>query len=228
MKAIIIGATGAVGHDLLEQLLADSRYERIDIFVRSAKGIASQASPAQGEGLESKGISAKLHVHVIDFEKPDTWRHDVQGDVLFSCLGTTLKQAGGRKPQWRVDHDYQLEFAKAALENGVGEYALVSSMGAKAHAMNFYMRMKGTLEDEVKAMPFRHIIIVQPPSLIRKNSDRWAETASVRLLQALNRIGLLRGVTPIPTEAVAACMIRHAGHGESGVDVITNQQIWND
>lgn len=210
MRAIIIGATGAVGRDLLEQLLADSRFERVDIFVRSAK---------------CKVQSAKLHVHVIDFEKPEMWRKDVQGDVLFSCLGTTLKQAGGQKPQWRVDHDYQLEFAQAAVENGVGEYALVSSMGAKASSMNFYMRMKGTLEDEVKAMPFRHVTIVQPPSLIRKNSDRWAETTSVRILQALNRIGLLRGVTPMPTEVVAACMLRHVGNGKTGVEVITNQEI---
>lgn len=211
MKAIIIGATGAVGRDLLEQLLADSRYERVDAFVRRPLDIAHE----------------KLCVHVIDFEKPETWRQDVQGDVLFSCLGTTLKQAGGQKPQWRVDHDYQLEFAHAAAENGVGEYALVSSMGANARAMNFYMRMKGTLEEEVKILPFRHITIVQPPSLIRKNSDRWAETTSVRILEALNRIGLLRGVAPMPTEEVAACMRRHVGNDTTGVEVITNQDIKN-
>lgn len=210
MRAIIIGATGAVGRDLLEQLLADKQYERVDAFVRSAKGLVQ---------------SAKLRMHVIDFEKPETWRQDVQGDVLFSCLGTTLKQAGGKKPQWRVDHDYQLEFARIAVENGVGEYALVSSVGANARSMNFYMRMKGTLEDEVKALPFRHVTIVQPPSLVRKNSDRWAETISVRILQALNRIGLLRGVAPIPTEQVAACMLRHVGNGKTGVEVITNQEI---
>lgn len=212
MKAIIIGATGAVGRDLLEQLLASENYERVDAFVRRPLDVQHD----------------KLCVHVIDFEKPETWRQDVTGDsdsVLFSCLGTTLKQAGGQKPQWRVDHDYQLEFARAAAENGVGEYALVSSMGAKARSMNFYMRMKGTLEDEVKALPFRHITIVQPPSLIRKNSDRWAETASVRILLALNRIGLLRSVAPMPTEEVAACMLRHAGNGKTGVEVITNQEI---
>lgn len=209
MKAIIIGATGAVGYDLLEQLLADSRYEQVDVFVRRP--------------LDK--THTKLCVHVIDFEKPETWRQEVVGDVLFSCLGTTLKQAGGKAPQWRVDHDYQLEFARAAAENGVGEYALVSSMGAKARAFSFYMRMKGVLEDEIKALSFRHITIVQPPSLIRRRSDRWAETASVRILQALNGIGLLRRFTPMPTEVVAACMIRHAGNGQTGVEVITNQDI---
>lgn len=209
MKAIIIGATGAVGRDLLEQLLASEKYEHVDAFVRRPLDLTHD----------------KLHVHVIDFDQPDTWRKDVQGDVLFSCLGTTLKQAGGKAPQWRVDHDYQLDFARAAAENGVGEYALVSSMGAKASSMNFYMRMKGTLEDEVKTLPFSHITIVQPPSLVRKNSDRWAEATSVRILFALNRIGLLRAVAPMPTELVAACMIRHIGNGQTGVEVITNQDI---
>lgn len=211
MKAVIIGATGAVGHDLLEQLLASEQYERVDAFVRRPLSLQHE----------------KLCVHVIDFEKPEMWRKDVQGDVLFSCLGTTLKQAGGQKPQWRVDHDYQLEFARAAAENGVGEYALVSSMGANARSMNFYMRMKGTLEDAVKALPFRHITIVQPPSLIRKNSDRWAETASVRILQALNKIGILRSVAPMPTEEVAACMLRHVGNGKTGLEVITKFEVEN-
>lgn len=209
MKAIIIGATGAVGRDLLEQLLADKRYERVETFVRRPLDI----------------VHDKLCVHVIDFEHPETWRQMVQGDVLFSCLGTTLKQAGGKAPQWRVDHDYQWEFARAAAENGVGAYALVSSMGANARALNFYMRMKGALEDEVKTLPFRYTLIVQPPSLIRKNSDRWAETVSVRILLALNRIGFLRAVAPMPTEAVAACMLRHVGNGKTGVEVITNQDI---
>lgn len=209
MKAIIIGATGAVGRDLLEQVLANPLYEQVDVFVRRPLST----------------LHDKLRVHVIDFEKPETWRKDVAGDVLFSCLGTTLKQAGGKNPQWRVDYDYQWEFARAAAENGVGEYVLVSSMGAKAEAMNFYMRMKGALEEAVKGLPFRHITIVQPPSLIRKNSDRWAESVSVRILHALNRIGLLRFVAPMPTEEVAACMLRHAGNGQSGVEVITNQDI---
>lgn len=212
MRAIILGATGAVGSDLLRQLLADSRYERVDAFVRRPMHMTHD----------------KLFVHVIDFDQPETWRQDVRGDrdtVLFSCLGTTLKQAGGKAPQWRVDHDYQLDFARAAVDHGVGEYALVSSMGANARALNFYMRMKGTLEDEVKALPFVHTTIVQPPSLIRRHSDRWAETTSVRILQALNRIGLMRGVAPMPTEEVAACMMRHAGNGKTGIEVIRNQDI---
>lgn len=209
MNAIVIGATGAVGRDLLEQLLADPQYDRIDVFGRRDVGIEHP----------------HLHVHIIDFEQPEQWAASVQGDVLFSCLGTTLKLAGSQQAQWRVDHDYQLQFAQAAAANGVGQYVLVSSMGASAKSLFFYSRMKGALEDAVKALPFAHVGIVQPPSLIRKGSDRWAECAAVRVQQALNRIGLLRSFRPMPTESVAAAMRHLACNGRSGVEVLRNQEI---
>lgn len=212
MNAIIIGATGAVGRDLLDLLLASPDYERVDAFVR-------RDFPAN---------SSKLHVHVIDFDKPESWRDQVHADgptVLFSCLGTTLRQAGSKKNQWRVDYEYQFHFAYVASECGVMDYVLVSSMGANERSLNFYMRMKGQLEDAVRMLSFRHITIVQPPSLIRRNSDRWAETLSVRILLLLNKVGILRSVAPMPTQAVAACMMRHAWDETDDVTVITNQDI---
>lgn len=209
MKAIIIGATGAVGKDLLQQLLCDENYDSVVAFVRRDLGV----------------IHDKLTVHTIDFEHVEQWQEFVRGDVLYSCLGTTLKQAGGKRPQWRVDYDYQLEFAKIAARNGVEHYALVSSMGANSNSMNFYMKMKGALEDAVRQLPFRHVVIVQPPSLIRKDSDRFGERVSVSILQGLNRIGILRGFRPIGTEVVARAMRTLVASGQSGVEVVTNQAI---
>lgn len=209
MKAIIIGATGAVGKDLLQQLLCDENYDSVVAFVRRDLGV----------------IHDKLTVHTIDFEHVEQWQEIVRGDVLYSCLGTTLKQAGGKRPQWRVDYDYQLEFAKIAARNGVEHYALVSSMGANFNSMNFYMKMKGALEDAVRQLPFRHVVIVQPPSLIRKDSDRFGERVSVSILQGLNRIGILRGFRPIGTEVVARAMRTLVASGQSGVEVVTNQAI---
>jgi uncharacterized protein YbjT (DUF2867 family) len=98
MHALLIGATGATGKDLLDLLLKDDDFHRVDIFVR--------------RDVDSN--HEKLNVHVIDFEKPDQWKHLVRGDVLFSCLGTTLKAAGSKEAQWKIDYDYQYEFAKAA------------------------------------------------------------------------------------------------------------------
>lgn len=209
LKALVIGATGAVGKDLVQQLLADESVERVDIFVRR----------------EVKIPSAKLIVHVVDFDDPGTWSDQLKGDVLFSCMGTTIKAAGSQKAQWKVDYTYQFDAAKAAKANGVPTYVLVSSIGADAKSKVFYTRMKGTLDDAVQKFGFEGCFILRPPSLIRKGSDRFGEKAGVVALRALNAIGLLRTWTPMPTEAVAAAMIRLAKRGGKGVDIIESQDI---
>lgn len=190
MKALIIGATGAVGKALLQFLLADNRFSEVVIFVRRDAGVQH----------------AKLTQHIVDFEKPDTWAKLICGDVLFSCLGTTLRAAGSQAAQWRIDHDYQLHFAQAAAKNGVARYALVSSANANAASRLFYPRMKGVLEDAVLALPFGQIVIARPPLLDRPESDRWAERWGVSVLRFLASIGLFRHLRPMHVATVALAL----------------------
>lgn len=102
MKAIVIGATGAVGQDLVKTLLSDNRYETVTTFTRRPLGFTHP----------------KIQSFIVDFNLPDTWHHLVQGDVLFSALGTSLKQAGSKEAQYRVDHDYQLSFRRRPGKTG--------------------------------------------------------------------------------------------------------------
>lgn len=209
MKALVIGATGAVGKDLVQQLSEDSTFERVDIFVRR----------------EVKNPAAKVVAHVVDFDHPETWADQLKGDVLFSCLGTTIKAAGSQEAQWKVDYTYQYEAAKAAKANGVKNYVLVSSVGANAKSRVFYTKMKGALDDAVQQLGFEGCFILRPPSLIRKGSDRFGEKVGIVALKAFNAIGLMRSFTPMPTEAVAAAMIRLAKSGRKGVEIIESQEI---
>ena len=209
MKALVIGATGAVGKDLVQQLIDDSSVERVDIFVRR----------------EVKIPSAKLVVHVVDFDHPETWADQLKGDVLFSCMGTTIKAAGTQEAQWKVDYTYQYDAAKAAKANGVPTYVLVSSVGANAKSKVFYTKMKGALDDAVQTLGFEGCFILRPPSLIRKGSDRFGEKVGIVALRAFNAIGLMRNFTPMPTEAVAAAMIRLAKSGRKGIEIINSQDI---
>ena len=209
MKALVIGATGAVGKDLVEQLLKDDSFERVDVFVRR----------------EIPLLSSKLVSHVVDFDHPEIWAELLTGDVLFSCLGTTIKAAGSQDAQWKVDYTYQFEVAKAARANGVQQYILVSSVGADAKSKIFYSRMKGQLDEDVAKLGFPGCFILRPPSLIRKGSDRFGEKAGVVVLKALNAIGLMRSWTPMPTEEVAAAMVRLAKSGKTGHSIITSQEI---
>ncbi|MBQ3440131.1 MAG: NAD(P)H-binding protein [Bacteroidales bacterium] len=209
MKALVIGATGAVGKDLVEQLLKDDSFERVDVFVRR----------------EMPLLSSKLVSHVVDFDHPEIWAELLTGDVLFSCLGTTIKAAGSQDAQWKVDYTYQYDAARAARANGVRQYILVSSVGADAKSKIFYSRMKGQLDEDVEKLGFPGCFILRPPSLIRKGSDRFGEKVGVVVLKALNAIGLMRSWTPMPTEEVAAAMVRLAKSGKTGHSIITSQEI---
>lgn len=209
MNAIILGATGATGRDLLELLLQDGDCNRIDIFVRRVPEIKHE----------------KLVVHVVDFEQPDQWKHLVKGDVLFSCMGTTLKTAGSKEAQKRVDYDYQLAFARAARENDVKAYVLVSSVGASKNSPVFYSQIKGQLEDDVKALHFEKLIIFNPPLLIRKNTDRNGEKMAEKVIVFLNRMGLLKSATPLSTETLAKAMVLAVKKFNKGVFAVKNQEI---
>lgn len=209
MKALVIGATGAVGKDLVQFLLEDDSFEKVTVFVRRPVGFENP----------------KLTVHLVDFDHPGQWNHLLSGDVLFSCLGTTIKAAGSHSAQWKVDNTYQYEAAEAARRNGVRTYVLVSSVGASPKSKIFYSRMKGELEEAIKKLGFPGCFILQPPSLIRKGSDRFGEKAGVVILKVLNAIGLMRSWKPMPTEEVAASMIRLAKSGRLETETIVSQDI---
>ena len=209
MKALVIGATGAVGKDLVDLLLKDDSFESVSVFVRRPLGFQNP----------------RLTVHLVDFDLPGQWHHLLTGDVLFSCLGTTIKAAGSQEAQWKVDYTYQYEAAKAARENGVGTYALVSAVGASPKSGFFYNRIKGELDEAVKQLGFPACYILQPPSLIRKGSDRFGEKAGVAVLKVFNAIGLMRSYKPMPTEEVAAAMVRLVKSGRPGTETIVSQDI---
>lgn len=88
MKAILLGATGAVGRDLVRQLLQDDRFTELYLLVRRIP-----------EGLSSP----KLRIELLDFDQPNEWPELPEADVLFSSLGTTLRDAGSQAAQYRVD-----------------------------------------------------------------------------------------------------------------------------
>jgi uncharacterized protein YbjT (DUF2867 family) len=189
--AIIIGATGLVGGALLDQLLADNNYDKVRIFVRRS----------------TEKQHPKLVEHVIDFAAVDAWRDQVQGDVLFSALGTTRKQAGSIDAQRIVDYDYQLQFAKIAAANGVPNYVLISSVGADAHAGNAYFKMKGELDRDVQKLGFPNVQILRPGPLEGvRPQPRSGEALSLRVIKFFNAIGWFKKYEPVTGEQVAHVM----------------------
>ena len=209
--ALVLGATGLVGTHLVQLLLADPRVHKVVVFVRRASGI----------------IDAKLEEHIIDFDSPSTWRHLVKGDILFSCLGTTLKQAGSQKAQFTVDYTYQYNFAVEAASNTVPVYVLVSSASADPQSKLFYTRIKGELERDVKKLPFSRTAIIQPGLLAgRTRNERFGEKVAAGILNGVNALGLFRKYRPIPGITVARAMINAALSAETGIHVYTLEDVF--
>ena len=210
MKALIIGATGATGKDLVTLLLNDNAYSEVHCFVRKPLALTHP----------------KLHAHVVDFDTPEAWADLLHGDVAFSCLGTTLAVAGSKDAQWRVDYDYQYAFAQQCKANGVPTFVLVSAAGAIAQSKLFYNRMKGQLEDAVKALEFTRLLIFQPSVLVRKGSDRKGEQFGLKMIVLLNKIGLFKRYRPMPTNVLAQRMRCEVATATEGVHTFILDEIF--
>lgn len=187
MKAIIIGATGATGKDLLNTVLNDADYREVAIFVRRPTGITHP----------------KLTEVLTDFDSLNDVSGQIQGDVLFSCLGTTLKAAGSKGNQWHIDYEIPLEFARTSRRNGVPRMVLLSAYGASPNSNVFYSKLKGELEEKIKELAFEKLIIFKPGLLLRENSDRLGEKLSASVLGVLNSLGLMKKFRPMPTRLLA-------------------------
>lgn len=210
--ALVIGASGLVGQQLVAQLLVHSEFEKVRIFVRRKTGINHP----------------KLDEQIIDFDQTENWVALVQGDVLFSALGTTIKTAKTKENQYHVDYTYQYEFAKAASRNGVPAYILVSSMGSNPHSSVFYSRMKGELDEAVAKLPFRKTVVVRPSIL---DGDRREKRAGEKVGLIISRFltkFIMKRYRPTPVGLLASQMIRLSLDDISGTRTIEGLDIFRE
>ena len=192
LHAMVLGATGTTGQEIVSLLLKDDAYSKVSIFVRSKPNIQHN----------------KLMVHEVDFSKLNNYKDLINGDILFSALGTTRKEAGSLKQQYLVDYTYQYEFAQMASDNGVTHYSLVSSTGANEKSFFFYPKIKGNLEESIKKLKFKKIQIFQPPMLIRQPElMRSSEKKGIKFLEGLNAIGFMKSQKPLLVATLARKMI---------------------
>lgn len=170
LTAIVIGATGLVGRHLIQELVNDQRFDKIKVFSRRSPEIESP----------------QIEEHLIDFDRLEDYKSHIQGDVLFSCMGTTIKTAGSKEVQYKVDYTYQFRMAQFASENGVPDYVLVSSTGANPDSGVFYSRMKGELERDVKELGFQRCILIRPSVLMGERPEfRLGEVIGGKVINTL-------------------------------------------
>lgn len=211
MHALIIGATGATGKDLVQELLQNPDYEQITQFVRRATG----------------NVHPKLVEVVTDFTNIEKVSEFIKGDIWFSCLGTTLKTAGSKERQWQIDFDIPAMFAEIAKRNEVAKTVLLSAYGASTSSSVFYSRLKGTLEEKIVNLSFEQCIIFRPGLLLRKNTDRVGERISGAVLKFLNSLGLIRKFRPMPTLTLAQKMAKAPKVFPGGIHYVELDKIFS-
>lgn len=191
--AIVIGATGLVGSELINQLIHDSDFSTIKLFVRKASSIHH----------------SKIEEYIFDFNDMNANAELIRGDVVYSCLGTTIKTAGSKEAFSKVDFTYVYNFAQQAKRNGVQTFVLVSSLGANANSSNFYLKVKGDIESDLARLKFKNLIIVRPSMLLGNRTEfRLGELVGKVIMKLLSFlfIGKLKKYKAIEAKTVAKAM----------------------
>lgn len=209
--AIVAGASGLVGSELVRLLLIDAAFTAVRSLVRRPSGTSS----------------AKLEEIVVDFHDEAALAAAAKGDVVFSSLGTTRKKAGSKEAQYEVDYGHQFRVAKAARENGARCYALVSAVDANPSASAFYNRMKGELERDVIALGFERTRIARPSILLgERNEHRTLESIGATLTKGIAVLPGLRKYKPIEARTVASALIASARDATPGVRILETEDLF--
>jgi uncharacterized protein YbjT (DUF2867 family) len=201
--ALLLGATGLVGGELLTLLLADPEYRQVTVLVRR----------------NLPRTHPKLVQRVVDFKDLTKAADAYKVDDVFCCLGTTIKKAGSQEAFRVVDYEYPLESAKLAARQGAGQYLLITALGADAKSSVFYSRVKGEVEEAVGRLPLKSLHIFRPSLLLgNRQESRTGEKIAIAVMKPLGFLlaGPLKKYRGIEARTVAQAMLRTAKRNVAG------------
>lgn len=199
MKVALFGSTGLIGKNVLKLLVRLEQVERVYCPVRSV--------PALSEYGIQEG-AAKIDFEVVDFKQVDKLREKFAGlDAAICCLGTTIKQAGSKPAQEKIDVRLPLSLAAVAKKAGVRHFLCVSAQGANTHSPFFYNRLKGMLEEGLTMIGFEALTLVRPSLLLGKHKDKRFGEELMQKIFGKHLAILPARIRPVFAESVAAHLV---------------------
>ena len=205
--AIVAGATGLVGQELIRQLAADGTWGEVRALVRR---------PLPAELARPPVIS--VQVDYTRLEPPPDW---AAADHVFCALGTTMRQAGSAAAFRQIDFDYPLALARVVRSRQARHFLLVSAVGAAPTSRVFYSRVKGEVEAAITALGFPSVTIARPSLLLGSRGEpRWGE-----------QLGKVLGVLapprwrPVSAARVARALVQAAKRDAAGVHILENRDL---
>ena len=195
--ALIFGSSGLVGKNLLNQVINNSNYSKIKIFVRSSPDISDR----------------KIEIIKTDFKDLEIIKNLITGDDCFFCIGTTKKNSPDKKEYRRIELDLPKQIAQISKSNNVKSFIFVSSGFADPKNSGDYLKFKGLVEEEIKSLNFQKIGILRPSFLLgNRKENRVGEKIGIFIFKLLSPIfvGPIKKMKPIHSEKVAKAMIKIA------------------
>jgi uncharacterized protein YbjT (DUF2867 family) len=207
--AVVAGATGLAGKQLLEKLLASGRYTRV---------VALTRSPLAGN-------HEKLTNIITGFDDLEDSINRLHPDDVFCCLGTTMAKAGSKEKFYEVDFRYPLNLAMATLGRGANQFLLVSALGANKRASIFYNRVKGEVEEAITKTGFKTVHIFRPSLLLGPRPEKRPGEDAAKTLYKIFNFAIPQKYKAISGERVADFMIEMAARDMKGVFVHESQDM---
>jgi len=209
-SALVLGGTGLVGSFILSNLRTAKpiHFSSIEIIARRSPPVPSSSSIPVHEFIERD--TSKWAAHISSLSPPPS--------VLFSSLATTRTAAGGFDNQYKLEHDLNIELAKAAKEAGTKTYVLISSTGADTQSSFGYTKMKGQIEEDVKDIGFDHTIIIRPGLIIgRREESRLFEGIMQGIASGMGKLNRsLKDVWAQDADVIAKAAVSAALKAERG------------
>jgi len=210
--ALLAGATGLVGNELLQYILQRPAYTKVKVLVRR---------PLQIE-------HPKLEQIVVDFDHLEQYQEHFRVDDVYCCLGTTIKKAGSQETFKKVDYEYPLALAKLAKQGGAQKFLIITALGSDANSNIFYNRVKGEVEEAIKQIGLPSLHIFQPSLLLGDRQEfRFGEKIGVVLSPLISplMVGSMKKYRPIQAKDVAFAMYLTAQKSLTGTFVYKSDQI---
>ncbi|NQW28358.1 MAG: NAD(P)H-binding protein [Flammeovirgaceae bacterium] len=216
-SALVIGATGMVGKELVKQLQASNHYHTIIIVVR-------RQQPMEAD-------SRIKFVQVEDFDHLATHAEDLRANHIYCCLGSTIKKAGSKKSFEKIDWKYPVKLAQLSQAyDGFESYLIITAMGANPLSAIFYNRVKGNCEKELMSMSLPRLKIFRPSLLLGVREEfRFGEKIGTYVIKFLTIIFKFFGkkmLLAIPGAVVATSMINIAQINAEGCDILEPDAIF--
>lgn len=170
--AIVLGATGATGNELLRLLLADNRYEKVILFSRNS--ITSI-------------MHTKFEEHIIDVLDLEKYANLFIADEVYCCIGTTKAKTPDEEKYYKIDYGIPVAAAKLAKQNNIPAFLVISAIGADKNSSMFYNRTKGEMEEAVISLNIPKTHILEPSLIVANRRDtRFVENVAAVFMKLIN------------------------------------------